>query len=108
MLIAGKNQEDNMKVAILKVSPEILVEFIKSLIQGFKGSEYEIIKNALPDDVVLLDVGAFSNAETAEHFPTDLFFKLTSESFEDIPRGHRLPEYPSIIFQKKLKEKNNV
>ena len=97
-----------MKVKILKVMPEILVEFIKSLSSGYKGSEYEIIRNALPDDVELLDVNAFSNADVAEYFPTELVFKLTSESFEETTRGYKLPVLIPPVMCRKSEEKKTA
>ena len=90
--------DEKRGVRILKITRELLCEF---LTQGIHC--YEVIENGLPKDAIV--TGA------SEHifFVEDrIAIRLVSAEWADVPIGERIPELPEIKFQTRQPGRENV
>jgi hypothetical protein len=85
MLILG--DEGVVRVALLSISPEMLVEILKTLIPGSKKLEYHA--HGLPQDIECVGVA---------YDPADgILLKLKSEKFDGVFENCRIPRLLSPV-----------
>lgn len=96
------------KYKILKITPELIVEILKPLGIGHTGY-IRLIKDGLPPDVELVDVGLNSEVNVSVPYPNTILLKLKSEEFDGIPKGLNLPFVTSPMIQyTKLSEQAEI
>lgn len=83
--------------AILKVSPELLVEMLKGFETGFNG-KYEVVQDGLPKDVKLVDVCIEDMSRHPSHYMPGIFLKLESDSYPAPEPGHLLTVLNCPVF----------
>jgi len=80
-----------MRVAVLRITPELFVEFCKACQDGPLRS-FVVTANALPADATVINLRGDPNLELIE-------LLIQSETFDELPEGQAPPTLDPVVFR---------